>query len=521
METNKIFQGSVLDILKTFPDESVDCIITSPPYYGLRDYGEETKTIWGGDRNCEHVWQKEITSRPNASGGKTEWAEKKLHLRRKGKENFQEFVDYHDRNTISNFCQKCQAWRGQLGLEPTFNLYLEHMLLITAELKRVLKNTGTLWWNHGDSYASQHTGGTPSAKAKVYTKLKQVQGFRQPNGKKVFPEKSLMLQAHRLAIKMIDEQDWILRNQIIWHKPNCMPSSIKDRFTMDYEPVFFFTKSNETLYWTNEKTLMITDKQPKGIHGKEGQDWEWRDCPSCKGKGCKEKSRCIGGKIKYNFWEGRDYWFEPQYEQYTEPLNRWGGPATKATDESKGDEFAIQERDGRERRPNASGRNKRSVWKIPTKPFSEAHFATFPPTLIETPIKAGCPEFICKKCGVAREKTWKRTGYPDPENNKDDQGRRKSSGEIATDTGRRKTLSGLKHAQFKAENPDKFLGYTNCGCNAGWTPGIVLDPFMGSGTTAIVAESLNRLWLGIELNPKYIKMAEKRIAAVPKSLFSL
>lgn len=467
METNKIFQGSVLDVLKTFPDESIDCVVTSPPYYGLRDYQVE----------------------------------------------------------------------DQLGLEKTFEEYLNKMLLITTELKRVLKKTGTLWWNHGDSYASQHTGGTPSAKAQVHTKLRKTQGFCQPDGKKVFPEKSLMLQAHRLAIKMIDEQGWILRNTVIWHKPNTMPSSVKDRFTMDYEPVFFFTKSNETLYWTNEKTLMITNKQPLGIHGKRGQDWEWRDCPKCtdinyfnyrtrdadkkpeqapqfkmsdKEKQLKKEGKCLRckglKKIKYNFWEGRDYWFEPQYEQYTEPLNRWGGPATKVTDESKGDEFAIQERDGRERRPNALGRNKRSVWKIPTKPFSEAHFATFPPALIETPIKAGCPEFICKKCGIAREKMFKSGDF------------------VQTGGKRKKATPGLSKNQKEIAagyRPKQETGYTNCGCNAGWTPGIVLDPFMGSGTTAVVAESLNRNWLGIELNSNYIKIAEKRIASVPKSLFSL
>lgn len=148
------------------------------------------------------------------------------------------------------------------------------------------------------------------------------------------------------------------------------------------------------------------------------------------------------------------------------------------------------------------GRNKRSVWKISTKPFKGAHFATFPETLIEIPIKAGCPEMICRKCQKAKEKILKTSGgtigksWVDHKNDK-------SKGMMQYG----ENSLGKNKDTYKKE----FIGYTDCGCNSEWEPGVVLDPFMGAGTTAVVAERLGRRWLGIELNPEYINIAEKRI----------
>lgn len=307
MDINKIYIGDVIKILKTFPDECVDMIMTSPPYWGLRDYSIES----------------------------------------------------------------------QIGLEPTLNEYLDKMLSVTTELKRVLKKRGTLWWNHGDSYGTGSGAGSKNGSKQATNRAFSDENlYYIKKGKKSIPgyEKSLLLQAHRLAIRMIDEQSWILRNQIIWYKPNAMPSSVKDRFTVDFEPIFFFSKSKQ-------------------------------------------------------------YYFEPQYEQYTEPMNRWGGDKLVANGQSTWDEGTGQDtyRD-RDMRPNGLGRNKRTVWKIPTQPLADAHFASFPENLVITPIKAGCPE-----------------------------------------------------------------------------KGIVLDPFIGSGTVGKVALDLGRNYIGIELNPDYIKLANKRI----------
>ncbi|GAG97859.1 unnamed protein product, partial [marine sediment metagenome] len=158
------------------------------------------------------------------------------------------------------------------------------------------------------------------------------------------------------------------------------------------------------------------------------------------------------------------------------------------------------------------GKNPGDFWSIPTQPFPEAHFAVFPEKLVEKPIKAGCPEEICKKCGKARERIVERTGYPDPENNEDDQGRRKSSGDVATDTGRRKVLSGKRHAEFKIQNPDKTIGWTDCGCGVGFEGGVVLDPFCGASTTCYVAKEMGRKYIGIDIKKEYVEMSEKRLA---------
>ena len=183
--TYKIINKNALDALKEMPDESIDCVITSPPYYGLRSY-KGADTIWG--------------------------------------EN---------------------TWKGQLGLEPTFQMYIEHLMMITKEIKRVLKKTGTVFWNMGDSYAS--SGGSTRHRGYFDPKWKNARNgsFDEPTSyEQGIPPKSLMMIPERFAIAMIDD-GWILRNKIIWHKPNGMPSSVKDRFSNKWEYVFFFTKSRK------------------------------------------------------------------------------------------------------------------------------------------------------------------------------------------------------------------------------------------------------------------------------------
>jgi len=383
---NTIQCGECLELLQQLPDESIDTILTSPPYYGLRDYGVE----------------------------------------------------------------------GQLGLEPTLDEFLEKMLAITAELKRVLKKTGTLWWNHGDSYGGSGMGVSNNATGKttlsggknkllkLHNKSKESwnHGIR-PNTEKGY-EKCLSLQAHRLVIRMIDEQEWILRNTIIWHKPNCMPSSVEDRFTVDYEPVFFFSKS--------EKYYFERQFEPH-----ETKTFEARQ----------------DGKRAKKYREGRD----------------------------KSLRFPV-------RYNNPLGRNKRSVWKIPTQPFPEAHFAVFPEALCETPIKAGCPEFICRECGVAREKILETVFIPRPTNDKPESYRA-----IQEEQKGNRSI-GVVARQGVGYNEYENKGYTDCGCNAGFESGIVLDPFCGSGTTLVVASKLKRKYLGFEINPDYVEIARRRLQPV-------
>jgi site-specific DNA-methyltransferase (adenine-specific) len=305
---NKIILTDCLEGIKQMPNSTVDCCISSPPYWGLRDYG----------------------------------------------------VD------------------GQIGLEENYSEFIAKLIELYREIQRVLKPTGTCFVNLGDTYAGSGSGTTKNADTSKYVEnSKQV--YVLPNGTAKASKfrgtnlnKSLLMIPERFAIGMIDA-GWILRNQIIWHKPNQMPSSATDRFTVDFEKIFFFVKQGK-------------------------------------------------------------YYFEQQFDPYTEPLDRCAGQMIRGNYKTKTDQFAIQERNGRDMRPNPEGKNMRTVWSINTEPFPEAHFATYPEKLVKRMIEAGCPE-----------------------------------------------------------------------------NGLVLDPFMGAGTTAVVAKKLNRNYTGFELNPKYKLIAENRL----------
>ena len=145
---------------------------------------------------------------------------------------------------------------------------------------------------------------------------------------------------------------------------------------------------------------------------------------------------------------------------------------------------------------NPLGRTKRTIWKIATQPYADAHFATFPEKLITIPILAGCPKEICKKCGKAREKILKDTGE-----------------RTWTDTRDDVLKSGTTGLSFGRNAQIEHIGWIECNCKAGWEKGIVLDPFAGSGTTLRVAMDLGRDYVGIELNPEYVeKQLKKRIS---------
>lgn len=549
METNRIHQGNTLDVLKTFPDESIDCVICSPPYFGLRDYGEDVSVVWGGDSKCQHEWGNKIEPRGSKSGKPGPNATVGARF----------VQDEVRRGEGSNFCLKCGAWRGQLGLEPTLDLYLDHMLAITTELKRVLKKTGTLFWNHGDSYASGWftRQGKPKnvpqpkrgKKLTDYSRIKSISESEpyifQPDVIPA-PEKSLLLQAHRLAIRMVDEQGWILRNIIIWHKPNCMPSSVKDRFTVDYEPIFFFSKSKRYFFETQYEPYSesyINDTRPHGVsrqrfyeeskYVKEGMidkaEGNWKELPS------KDLTLGRNKRAVWTIKENQSYWTDRLLDNAVGGAQRetlkfwldWIDKNPEGTYEQFYNEFKSKKiskyqnmkwQDGIDTKdsawgnfssylsmPNPDGKKKGTTWSICPQPFPEAHFAVYPEKLCETPIKAGCPEFICRKCGKAREKIYEKTSSTMNIRVRDvKEGRIKFEDRKASDD----EINGYGKEQLGSL---KEKGYTDCQCGAGFDSGVVLDPFMGAGTTGVVALKNNRKFIGIELNPKYIEIAEKRL----------
>ena len=306
MIKNKIINGDCIEVLKGIEDSSVNCCVTSPPYWGLRDYG----------------------------------------------------VD------------------GQLGLENTPNEYVDNLVRVFREIRRVLKHDGTLWLNLGDSYAGNCSQSSNNGRA----------GYGNPREKIVsrlfdgIKSKDLIGIPWRVAFAL-QADGWYLRQDIIWHKPNPMPESVTDRCTKSHEYIFLLSKSARYYY-----------------------DYE----------AVKEQSICYGTDTRSDLGNIR-------YE----------GKRTKDTTGKNGQQSFVTINDTR---------NKRSVWTVSTKPFSEAHFATFPKDLIRPCIRAGCP-----------------------------------------------------------------------------ANGIVIDPFMGSGTTACVCIEENRNYLGIELNHKYIKIAENRIGSTERA----
>jgi DNA modification methylase len=367
---NNIIQGPALEKLKELDSESVDCCITSPPYWALRDY-------------------------------KTE---------------------------------------GQLGLEPTFQEYITKLIEIFNQVKRVLKKTGSCWVNIGDTYSGSGTRG-----GQGYEDSKDITERRYYKAPKEIPEKSLCLIPQRFAIAMVDA-GWICRNTIIWYKPNCMPSSAKDRFTVDFEYLFFFTRSQK-------------------------------------------------------------YYFDTQYEGLTELTK---DRMTRQYSQVKKYHVGLDKRTDWPESMKTLGRLKRCVWKIPTQPFSEAHFAVFPPQLVETPLKACCPEFICKKCGKPREKIIESKPLHRYELPQDHPQYRPREFYARTKIDDNCTMiNNDNNAVFSATI--KATGLTDCDCNAGFDGGIVLDPFIGSGTVGLVAMQNARNFIGIELSQAYIEMAIKRL----------
>ena len=331
---------------------------------------------------------------------------------------------------------------GQLGLEKTLEEYIDKLCTIYDEVKRVLRADGTCWVNLGDTYNG--SGGDHKAHHKNDASFQTglMRGSRPTNAARV-PTKSLCLIPQRFAIEMVN-RGWILRNVIIWHKPNPMPSSAKDRFTVDFEYVYFFVKSKK-------------------------------------------------------------YFFEPQYEPQSENSHaRY--PAGTEPPPARADSKELA-RPGyeswRETTPThilPLGRNKRTVWTIPTQAYPDAHFATFPEKLVEPMILSGCPKEVCSKCGQGRRKVYETTYEFLRKSNIRDQPKQKA----------RPDPFGFIGAVANAQH--HFKGYTDCGCGEKFRPGLVMDPFMGSGTVGKVAAQNGHNWLGIELKQEYIEMAKRRIA---------
>lgn len=394
IKTDIIHCGDALTVLRRMPSASVDMVMTSPPYWMMRDYGVP----------------------------------------------------------------------GQLGLERTFEEYLHTLCRAFDEVKRVLKPEGTCWVNLGDTYAGSSGCYSPQTQRGKH-RLKKAGRFpdtgKNPalvsprSFKQTVVDKSLCLIPFRFAIEMVNRA-WRLRNVIVWNKPNCLPSSATDRFTVDFEYVFFFAKSQKYFF----------ERQFEPHHDSTKRRVE-------------------------QFVRNHER-FDPTRHKYRGPVNH-----------NPYEVLARISRNGL----NPLGRNMRCVWSIPTQAFAGAHFATFPERLCELPIRAGCPELICSKCRKPRKRILKPTPCYAAllEANK---------GSLAYSSKRRRAAIQIGNAlKDTPRAPASYYcaGYTDCGCDAPFLPGIVLDPFCGAGTTCLVAHRLHRRFIGIELNPAYVRMANRRL----------
>ena len=281
--TIKILIGDVFEQLATLPDDSIDCCVTSPPYWGLRDYGVP----------------------------------------------------------------------GQIGLEPSLGEHIEVIVNVFDEIKRVLKPTGTCWLNYGDGFFHSGCGSRdPEKWPKQSRNDHKVEHSKNGAGLK---PKDLLMMPNRIAIALQDAGWWV-RSEIIWHKPNPMPESVIDRPSSAHEKIFLLTKSAR--YFYDADAVRTPSDNKNGAKAPDG----WDTGPGAPGS-VYRKGREKGRKNDKQRGHGR---------RHAGFNDRW-------------DAMSKEEQ-------QAKGANLRNVWTIPTQPFSDAHFATFPPALIEPCIKAGCPK---------------------------------------------------------------------------------------------------------------------------------
>lgn len=372
LPTGQVLVGDATTRLKELPAHSVDMVLTSPPYFMLRNYG----------------------------------------------------VD------------------GQLGLESSVEEWVDNLSLVMRQVARVLKPSGSLWLNLGDTYSRRDHHGAVA--------------------------KSLLLGPERLLVHLV-EDGWCLRNKVVWAKPNAAPSPVHDRFNCTWEGLYLLTRSRH--YYFDLDAVRVPHassfrvgrtaspgKRRRGSSGPHPSPMHPVDFAS-------QGLQAGGSSPK-----------RAELAATTRPA--WSGPLA-------GNNWGLKALQAEGRTGHVLGANPGDVWTIPKASFRQAHFATFPKALVERPLLAGCPERVCRSCGAP----W----WP---------------------------VSWRPRAAIQACRLIRGLGRTalggalrkSCGCfGRAWQPGVVCDPFMGAGTTALVAEQLRRHWLGVELNPEFVALSERRL----------
>lgn len=432
-----LYVGDVLDVLAELPDASVQCCVTSPPYFGLRDYG--TAEWEGGSAECDH-------KAPPVGGPNPE------RYTPGGGEMWRQANDKH----YSSDCPKCGARRidRQIGLEPTIEAYVAKMVEVFRAVRRVLRDDGTLFLNLGDSYSGSGEGGGGNRKGNEHGQHDTMIGKRGDSGLK---PKDLCGVPWRVAFAL-QADGWWLRSDIIWSKCNPMPESVTDRPTKSHEYIFMLTKSAR--YYYDAEAIREPHQTPNGM------GW------AANGKGT---IRHYGHGIS---------------------------DARRGTDESWSGS-GLSSMGG-----NPAGRNRRTVWTIATEPFPEAHFATYPQALVEPCIQAGTSERgCCPQCGAPWQRVVEKSGGTTGKGWTD------HKADMSKGMTQARYSGGLAGEAARNAYRVECAGWQpTCACGSDdTTPCVVLDPFGGSGTTALVANRLGRKAILIELNRDYAEMAARRL----------
>jgi len=471
---HRIILGNVLDELQKLPSESVHCILTSPPYYGLRSYGTPSQ-IWGGNPVCEHDFSIE-TPPPRERNEDDVVNPDTLQNANRG-------ACYDAEENSGRFCSKCGAWFGHLGLEPNPIMYIEHMTEILVEAKRVLRNDGTFWLNIGDSYVGgkgqSGTRGAEYQEARNDSGESINQGYQTLGGPVLTRPTDNMVMLREMRMKPKDlmgipwmlafalrDTGWWLRQDIIWAKKNCMPESVKDRCTRSHEYVFLLTKSEQYYYdW-------YAIREPAAYDGRKDEMF--------KGAVKSYDGVMPGGKPHTFAQAGHPRWNKDE----------------------NGERY----------------RNKRDVWFLSLQPFKEAHFATFPPDLIRPMILAGTSQYgACSTCGAPWERCFEDNIVGD---RLADGSLRKSKASRRAQTPGSEINGETSAFNSGTWNEPKSTGWRpTCSCEKNDpVPCKVMDIFNGSGTSGIVCLQESREYIGIELKPEYVEMSERRLDAEAKRL---
>jgi len=466
MTRNSIAPGDAMTVLKTWPDKIVQLGITSPPYFGLRSYSTNPQ-IWGGQADCEHEWQK-------APPRRNRKATDVVNMESKQAASVGTMHDLKE----TDICSKCSAWRGELGLEPTPELFLEHLVAIFREFKRVLRDDGVLIVNMGDSYWGGK-GQSSQAWSTEHTDRGVIQGPQhQISGKgetrptdmksDTFKAKDLLMMPSRLAMAL-QADGWYLRSMIPWLKRNSMPESVTDRPSSAVEYLFILTKNAR--YYYDAEAVRIAFNYPDRKYNSDTSNHKTAKLNNRNAAGLHDGREQYGDPVRGRSRRNSDWFFESWQGLYVE------------------DEEPL-------------------ALVVNPQPMKAAHFATFPEKLVEPFIKACSSEKgQCAKCGSA----WVR----ESESQTRFEGGSGKAGRSADDANANGKWAGFQHGKNIKLGPvisTQTLGWRpSCSCNAGVVPQIVCDIFMGAGTVAKVAIDNDRDYCGIELNADYIAISDARL----------